>query len=211
MTGEPQNRLLRDVNVRRGAMRVALLHALRAFLFVTAGAALLATAPRAEAGSYTVHVCDSASANRTDAISFSSNGNNAAYPACPTDGSGHRIGIVARSGLNGGTTGFLTSAAATFNAPAGTTINSVSGHLAGRALQGFGSILQSSSDGFNTGRTLADCSTSFCAMSGPDGGVPVTYNIPGERSVRLLIMCGLAGGCSSASTGTWPYAPAWAS
>src|SRR5438270_6083202 len=165
MTGEAEER---DLKVRWMAMRVALRRAFRAFLLMAIGVAVLASPPRAEAGTYTVHVCDSASGNRTDAISFWSSGNNAAYSACPTDSSGHRIGVVARSGLNGGTTGFLTSASATFNAPAGTTINWVAGHLAGRGIQGFGSILQSSSDGFNTGRTLADCTASFCAMTGPD-------------------------------------------
>src|SRR4051812_6772580 len=91
------------VGGRGGGVGVALRNALRAFLLVAVGAIVLSSPPRAEAGSYTVHVCDAASGNRTDAISFSSSGTNAAYSSCPTDSTGHRIGFVARSGMNGGT------------------------------------------------------------------------------------------------------------
>src|SRR3954451_21116902 len=90
-----------DLKARWSATRVALRNAFRAFALVAVGAVVLAAPPQAQAGSYTVHVCDAASGNRTDAISFWSSGNNSAYPSCPTDSSGHRIGIVARSGLNG--------------------------------------------------------------------------------------------------------------
>lgn len=197
---------------RRAASRMAIRAALRAFAVLAVMAGGLASPAQSEAGSYTVHICDGASGNQVHSVGFGSNGANEAYPSCPTDGSGHRIGFVTRSAINGGTTGWLTGGWATFSAPGGTTIGSVSGHLAGRGVQGYGSSLQSSTDNFASQATvLANCVTVFCAMGGPDGGTPVSYSTPGATAVRLLTICGSMSGCSTAATGGWPYAPGWTS
>src|SRR4051812_3560767 len=66
---------------RRAASRTAMRWALRAFAVLAVVAGTLGGAAAAEAGSYTVHICDGASGNRVNAIGFGANGSNAAYPS----------------------------------------------------------------------------------------------------------------------------------
>src|SRR4029453_15017732 len=106
-----------DLRARRAADRVAIRRALRAFAVLAVAATMLVLAAPSEAGSYTAHVCDSASGNRVNSITYPGTGSSPAYASCPPGSSGHRIGVVARSGIGAGTAAWFSGASATFTAP----------------------------------------------------------------------------------------------
>lgn len=181
-----------------------------AFCVVALGLSGFAT-PDADAGTYVVHVCDAETGYRVNAVSFwTSSPQMPAYQVCPNDGGGHRIGMEVQSGIGVGTVGAFSVATATFDAPAATSIRSFDMHMSGYGRNGFGSSFGSSSDHFASNQTLLVKCDVTCPWTGV-GGTPMHFDVPGANALRLGLVCGSWGGCSTTSTGEWPYAPGWGS
>src|SRR5436305_7797819 len=114
--------------------------------------ALMACAPGASGAEYSVHACGAVARYQNNLLTATtSDGRMTTRTECPTDGSGHNVGIAVLAGINKGTVPVFANAAQTFIAPAGTSIVHV--HVKGEGQTWNGdwvSLLQASNDRFGS-------------------------------------------------------------
>ncbi len=182
--------------------------ALAAALVVAWGLMGAASAHGAE---YRVSACGSNAANQNHLLTASvSDGHFSAYTACPNDGNSHYVGVAALANVNAGTAPFFSSALQSFVAPGGTTIRRVHVKAEGRAWNGdWTSLLQASTDRFASNVwNLSGCGGNPGSVNGCVSALvnlDQNYEIPGATGIRSVAGCANFGGCTTFSTGTWPY------
>ena len=101
-------------------------------------------------------------------------------------------------------------ASQSFVAPAGTSIRRVHVNADGRAWNGdWISVLQATTDRFASNAwNLSGCGANPGSANGcvsATSHLDQNYEIPGATGVRSLIGCANFGGCTTWSTGDWPY------
>lgn len=133
-----------------------------------------------------------------------------AYTACPTDGNGRFVGVAALANVNVGTAPFFSLATQSFVAPEGTSIRRAHVKAEGRAWNGdWASVLQASTDRFASNTwNLSGCAPNPGSVNGcvsALGNVDQNYEIPGATGIRAVAGCGNLAGCSTFSTGSWPF------
>jgi hypothetical protein len=188
-----------------------------------AGAAALAVAvvwalsgaAGAQGAEYKVSACGAESNYRNYLLTASvSDSRMSAYAACPNDGNGHYVGIAALAGIDVGTVPAFANASQTFTAPPGTTIRKLHLNAEGRTWNGnWVALLQSSNDRFaSNATTLGGCSGSPGSANGCVAATHYAdqdFSFDGATGVRALVGCGNFSGCSTLSTGYWPYTRAY--
>lgn len=184
----------------RGMMAVAI-----------ACACTLVSGGSAHAAQYRVSACGTGANYVNHLFSASTSDDRmSAYTACPNDSSGHVVGMTALAGIDRGKVPVFANAIQSFIAPPGTTINHVHLKADGRAWNGdWASLLQASNDRFTGGFwNLSGCSGNPGSVNGCVSAldsVEQNYDIPGATGVRALVMCGNFNGCTTFSTGFWPF------
>jgi hypothetical protein len=176
---------------------------------------LLAVAASAWGAEYSVHACGAVAGYQNHLLTASaSDGRMTTQTECPTDGNGHNVGVAAMAGINKGTVPVFASAAQTFVAPAGTTINHV--HLKGEAQTWNGdwvSLLQGSTDRFGQSLwNVSGCTNRPGQVNGCVGAVANVdqeYDLPGLTGIRAVVACGQFMGCTTFGTGVWPFTRAY--
>jgi hypothetical protein len=172
---------------------------------------VLAGAELARGAEFRVSACGSAGEYQNHLLAAStSNSRMSAYTACPTDGNGHFVGVAALAGIDRGPVPVFANAIQSFTAPTGTTIRRVHIKAEGRAWNGdWTSLLQASTDRFASNAwTLSGCSGNAGSVDGcvsALGNLDQNYEIPGATGIRSVVSCGNFNGCTTHSTGYWPY------
>ena len=184
-------------------------------LVVVVVASAAVGAASADAAEYRVSACGFNAGHVNHLLGASaSDGRLSAYTACPNDGNGHFVGVAAAAGVNVGTVPFFANAMQTFTAPEGTSIRRVHVKADGRAWNGdWTSLLQASTDRFaGNVWNLSGCGGNPGSANGCVSAVGAddrNYEIPGATGVRTVIGCGNFGGCTTISTGSWPFSRAY--
>ncbi|MEA2457165.1 MAG: hypothetical protein QOC95_137, partial [Thermoleophilaceae bacterium] len=171
----------------------------------------LAGAGAAHGAEFRVSACGTNAVSQNHLLGASvSDGHFSAYTACPNDGDGHYVGVAALANVNAGTAPFFSSAIQSFVAPGGTTIRRVHVKAEGRTWNGdWTSLLQASTDRFSSNVwNLSGCGSNPGSATGCVSAlvnVDQNYEIPGATGIRSVAGCANFGGCSTFSTGSWPY------
>ncbi|MEA2421183.1 MAG: hypothetical protein QOF55_282, partial [Thermoleophilaceae bacterium] len=172
-------------------------------------------AERARAAQYTVSACGAAAGFQNNLLTASvSDGRMSAYTACPNDGSGHFVGVAAIAGVSQGSVPVFANSIQSFLAPAGTTIRHLHVKAEGRAWNGdWASLLQASNDRFGSSFwNLSGCSGNAGSANGCVSALVnlvQNYDLNGATGVRALVSCGSFSGCTTVSTGSWPFTRAY--
>jgi hypothetical protein len=165
----------------------------------------------AEAAQYKVSGCGAGASFQNHLLTAStSDSRMSAYTACPTDSSGHPMGVATFAGIEKGKVPPFSNAMQSFVAPAGTTIRHVRLKADGRTWNGdWTSMLQASNDRFGSSLwNVAGCTGN---PGSPNGCTPAVdkleqnYDFAAATGFRTLVSCANLGGCTTFSTGMWPY------
>src|SRR4051794_36237797 len=178
---------------------------------VLALAFALAGSASVEAAQYRVSACGP-SANYVNHLLAASvsDARMSAYTACPNDGSGRQVGVTTLAGIDRGTVPVFANAIQSFVAPEGTAIQHVHLKAQGRTWNGdWSSLLQASNDRFgsslwNLSGCVGNAGSANGCVSAADN-IEQDYDIPGATGVRAVVSCGNFNGCTTFSTGVWPY------
>src|SRR3954463_14885390 len=178
---------------------------------VLALAFALAGSASVEAAQYRVSACGPSAIYVNHLLAASvSDARMSAYTACPNDGNGHQVGVTTLAGIDRGTVPVFANALQSFVAPAGTTIQHLHLKAQGRTWNGDGSPpVQASNDRFgsslwNLSGCVGNAGSANGCVSAADN-LEQDYDIPGATGVRAVVSCGNFNGCTTFSTGIWPY------